>query len=80
LLFAEDLSSRIGAFGDELAMTPNIDKLAAQGVKYSNVYTAAGVCAPSRAALITGVHPNAIAPAKLHKYKKSASTPRDQAQ
>lgn len=59
-LVAEDLSPRIGAWGDELAETPNIDKLVAKGVKYTNVYTAAGVSAPSRAALITGAHPNAI--------------------
>ena len=60
LLVAEDLSPRIGAFGDALALTPNIDKLAEQSVRYTNVFTAAGVCAPSRAGLITGVHPNAI--------------------
>ncbi|MGF1760129.1 sulfatase [Photobacterium sagamiensis] len=59
-LVAEDLSPRIGAYGDEIAETPNIDKLVAKGVKYTNVYTAAGVSAPSRAALITGAHPNAI--------------------
>ena len=60
LLVAEDLSPRIGAFGDQLARTPHIDQLASEGVRYTNTYTAAGVCAPSRAALITGVHPNAI--------------------
>ena len=56
LLVAEDLSSRIGAFGDPVAVTPNLDALAAEGVRYPNTFTSAGVCAPSRAALITGVH------------------------
>ncbi|CAE7635861.1 unnamed protein product [Symbiodinium pilosum] len=56
LLVAEDLSPRIGSFGDALAKTPNIDQLAAQGTRYTNVFTTAGVCAPSRAALITGQH------------------------
>jgi N-sulfoglucosamine sulfohydrolase len=56
LLMAEDMSSRVGAFGDEVAVTPNIDKLARQGVRYTNTFTAAGVCAPSRAAHILGMH------------------------
>ena len=56
LLVAEDLSPRIGAFGDPLARTPNLDALAAEGVRFTNVFTTAGVCAPSRAALILGRH------------------------
>lgn len=56
LLVAEDLSPRIGAFGDPVAHTPNLDALAEEGVRYPNVFTTAGVCAPSRAALITGMH------------------------
>lgn len=61
LLVAEDLSPRIGAFGDPVAVTPNLDRLAEQGVRFPNTFTAAGVCAPSRAALITGVHQNTLA-------------------
>jgi arylsulfatase A-like enzyme len=60
LLVAEDLSPRIGAFGDAVARTPNLDRLAADGVRFTHVFTTAGVCAPSRAALITGVHQNAL--------------------
>jgi arylsulfatase A-like enzyme len=60
ILMAEDMSPRVGAFGDPVAVTPAIDRLAAEGVRYPNTFTAAGVCAPSRAALITGVHPMAI--------------------
>lgn len=56
LLVAEDLSPRIGSFGDALAQTPNIDTLAAEGTRFTRVFTTAGVCAPSRAALITGQH------------------------
>jgi N-sulfoglucosamine sulfohydrolase len=55
LLVAEDMSSRVGAFGDTVAVTPNIDRLAQEGVRYNNVFATAGVCAPSRAAIITGV-------------------------
>jgi len=56
LLVAEDLSSRIASFGDPVAETPNLDKLAASGVRYTNAFTTAGVCATSRTGLITGVH------------------------
>ena len=56
VLMAEDMSARVGAFGDPVARTPNIDRLAQQGVRYPNTFTTAGVCAPSRAAHITGMH------------------------
>jgi len=60
LLVAEDMSSRVGAFGDSVAVTPNIDQLAREGVRYSDVYTTAAVCAPSRASLITGMYAPSI--------------------
>jgi len=60
LLVAEDLSDKVAAFGDTLAVTPNIDALAEQGVRFPNTFTTAGVCSPSRAALITGLHQNSI--------------------
>lgn len=56
LLVAEDLSPRIGAFGDAVARTPHLDALAEEGVRFTRVFTTAGVCAPSRAALVTGRH------------------------
>ena len=56
LLVAEDMSPRVGSYGDAVAKTPRLDQLAAEGVRYSRVFTTAGVCAPSRAALVTGVN------------------------
>jgi N-sulfoglucosamine sulfohydrolase len=56
----EDMSPRLGAYGDALARTPTLDGLAKQAVRYSNAFTTAPVCAPSRAAIITGMHQNAI--------------------
>ena len=56
LLMAEDMSPRVGAFGDAVAVTPNLDALAEQGVRFPNVFTTAGVCAPSRAGHILGMH------------------------
>ncbi len=56
LIMAEDLSPRIGAYGDTLARTPNLDRLAAEGMRFERAFTSAGVCAPSRAGIIMGVH------------------------
>ena len=60
VFMTEDMSSRLGAFGDAVALTPNIDSLAEQGVRFPNTFTTSGVCAPSRAAHITGVYQTAI--------------------
>ncbi len=51
---AEDLSPRMAAYGDSTVATPNLDRLANEGVVYDHAYTSAGVCAPSRNAIITG--------------------------
>ncbi len=53
----EDISPYFSFYGDSTASTPNIDKLASESVIYSQVYSAAGVCAPSRSAIITGMYP-----------------------
>ena len=60
LIVAEDMSPRIGAFGDPVAVTPHLDRLAAEGVRFPNTFTTAGVCAPSRAALMTGRYQTSI--------------------
>lgn len=56
LVVFEDMSERIGAFGDPIATTPVLDAFASESVRYPNTFTTAGVCAPSRASLMTGVH------------------------
>ncbi|GAB5449831.1 MAG: sulfatase-like hydrolase/transferase [Halioglobus sp.] len=56
VLMAEDMSARVAVFGDPVAVTPHLDALAKQGVRYPNTFTTAGVCAPSRAAHILGMH------------------------
>lgn len=53
-LSVEDMSPRLGCYGDKTVPTPNIDRLAKEGVRFTNVFTTAGVCAPSRNAIITG--------------------------
>ena len=56
LLVAEDLSPRIEPYGDDLAKTPNLTKLGTKSIRFTSTFTTAGVCAPSRASLITGQH------------------------
>ncbi|MCH2610292.1 MAG: sulfatase-like hydrolase/transferase [Pirellulales bacterium] len=52
----EDISPHISCFGDPHAITPNIDQLAKEGVRYTNCFTTAGVCAPCRSGIITGMY------------------------
>jgi arylsulfatase A-like enzyme len=56
----EDMSPRLGAYGDGLARTPTLDRLAKESIRFTNAFTTAPVCAPSRAAIITGMYQNAI--------------------
>jgi uncharacterized sulfatase len=51
----EDLSPHLGCYGDAHAITPNLDRLAGQGVRYTNAFAPIGVCAPSRSTLILGM-------------------------
>ncbi len=50
----EDMSPHLGCYGDSTVPTPNIDRLAREGVRFTNAFCTAGVCAPSRNAIITG--------------------------
>ncbi len=59
-LSCEDISPHIGCFSDEHAITPNIDQLAREGVRYTNAFTTAGVCAPCRSGIITGMYQTTI--------------------
>ncbi|MCB0749557.1 MAG: sulfatase, partial [Ignavibacteriae bacterium] len=59
-IVAEDLSPYIPTFGDSTVQTPNISRLAKEGITYSNLFSPSGVCAPSRAAIATGMYPTRI--------------------
>jgi len=56
----EDMSPRLGVYGDTMARTPVLDRLARESVRYTHAFTTAPVCAPSRAAIITGMYQTAI--------------------
>ena len=59
-LVAEDLSAIIPPFGDNTVATPNLTRLADEGIRYTQVYSSSGVCAPSRTAIATGMYQNRI--------------------
>ena len=59
-IVAEDMSEYIPSFGDSTIVTPNLSKLAEEGVCYDNFYSPHPVCAPARAAIITGMYANSI--------------------
>ncbi len=56
----EDASPDLGCYGDDYARTPNLDRFATQGVRYTRAFSIAGVCAPSRSGIITGMFPTTI--------------------
>lgn len=56
----EDLSPHLGCYGDTKAKTPNLDKFASQGTRFTNVFTTAAICSPCRAGIITGMYQNSI--------------------
>jgi arylsulfatase A len=62
LILADDLGwTDLGCFGSEFYETPHLDRLAAEGMKFTQNYSACTVCSPTRAALLTGKYP-----ARLH--------------
>lgn len=59
-IIAEDLSPDLACYGQPLVKTPNIDKLAAQGARYTSAFTTSPVCSPSRSAFMTGMYQTTI--------------------
>jgi arylsulfatase A-like enzyme len=57
LVLADDLGyGDLGCYGQEKIKTPNLDKMAAEGIRFTQAYAGSTVCAPSRCALMTGLH------------------------
>ena len=66
VIFTDDQGyNDLGCFGSKTIKTPNIDRLAAEGRKYTSFYTACSVCSPSRAALLTGSYPKRVG---MHRH------------
>jgi len=56
----EDISPNLGCYGDAYAVTPNLDRLAEQGVRYTHAFATASVCTPARSCLITGIYASSL--------------------
>ncbi len=59
-LSCEDMSPDLGCYGDAYSRSPNLDRLANQGARYTSAFSVAGVCAPSRSGIITAMYPSSI--------------------
>ncbi len=67
-IIADDLNCAIGAYGDSLVKTPNLDKLAKEGVLFGNAHVQYPLCGPSRVSLMTGLYPDQTKSKKLRLY------------
>lgn len=71
VITCEDISPVIRCFGDSVAYTPNLDQMASEGIRFTNVFSVSGVCAPSRAALITGLYPSSFGANNMRTNRKN---------
>lgn len=80
-LVTEDMGAYIPPFGDSTVATPNLSKLAEEGVTYPNLYSTSGVCAPSRAAIATGMYPSSIGAnhMRVNSYSEVTGVPKYEA-
>lgn len=76
-LVTEDMGAYIPSFGDSTIVTPHLSRLAAEGVCFPNLYSPSGVCAPSRAAIATGMYPSSIGAnhMRVNSYTKERGLP-----
>ena len=67
-IIADDLNCDIGVYGNSDVFTPNIDKLASQGVLFENAHVQYPLCGPSRVSLMTGLYPDQTKSKELRLY------------
>ena len=71
----EDTNPFYGCYGDPVARTPNLDRLAADGCRWTHCFSTAGVCAPARSAVITGMYPISIGTHHMRTTHTNDATP-----
>ena len=69
----DDLRPELGAYGSDIAVTPNLDKLASQGLLFNKAYCQEAICSPSRASLMTGARPETINVVENFTYFREAN-------
>lgn len=69
----DDLRPELGAYGSEIAITPNLDKLASEGLLFNRAYCQEAICSPSRASLMTGARPETINVVENFTYFREAN-------
>ena len=66
-IIADDVSwNDIGCYGNDVVKTPNIDRLAKEGLRFNNAFLTASSCSPSRCSIISGKYPHSNGAAELH--------------
>lgn len=79
ILFADDLGyGDLSCYGHPLIKTPNLDQMAKDGIQFTSFYTAASVCTPARAALLTGRYPVRSGMTKILNAKSEDGLPPDE--
>src|SRR6476660_2982416 len=67
----DDMSANVSCYGEKLIETPNVDRLAREGTKFSKAFVTAPVCSPCRSALITGMYQTSIG---AHHHRSGRGT------
>jgi arylsulfatase A-like enzyme len=69
----EDMSPRLSSYGDDTVATPNLDRLAGEGVRYTRAFGVYGVCAPNRHALILGMYPTSTGAMAMRTWTRTSA-------
>ncbi len=72
LIVIDDLNMSLGAYGDEIAHTPNIDRIAARGVRFDGAYVQFPLCGPSRTSMLCGYYPEVTRVLRNHTNPRIA--------